>query len=82
MSHDAAPSQCARLPSPTVATQLFLTYWHAIVALRPQVASHDWAFWQDAAQASPPRRVKEALPFAQNRAHPESPSPAPPSPHR
>lgn len=64
-SHIAAPSQCALLPSPTVATQLFATYWHAMVLLAPHVAAQLSAFWQAAVHPSPPVSVHARLWFAQ-----------------
>jgi len=69
MSQRAAPSQCTRLASPTVAVQLPFTYWHATVLALPQVALQVWAFWQDALHPSPPCRVHDGFPFAQKRAH-------------
>src|SRR5271165_1482998 len=53
MSQRAAPSQCTRLASPTVAVQVPFTYWHATVLALPQVALQVWAFWHDALHASP-----------------------------
>ncbi len=52
-SQSAAASQCTRLPSPTLATQLPDTCWQATVLPFPQVARHDPAFWHAAMQPSP-----------------------------
>jgi hypothetical protein len=68
-SQSAAPSQCTRLPSPTLAAQLVLTCWHATVAPLPQVALQDCAFWHRAEAPSPPCKVHAPLPFAQSSAH-------------
>jgi hypothetical protein len=54
MSHSAAPSQCARLPSPTEATQRPETCWHAMVLPSPQMAPQVSAFWQAAMHSGPP----------------------------
>jgi hypothetical protein len=68
-SHRAAPSQCTWLASPTEATHLFFTCWHATTLLVPDVTSQSAAFWQDALLSSPPCSLHVGLPFAQNSEH-------------
>jgi len=73
MSHSAAFSQWAVLPSPTVAAQRPDTYWQAIKLSRPHVAVHVSAFWQAAVHRSPPASVHTLFWLAQCRAHPGAP---------
>lgn len=69
-SQSAAPSQCTRLPSPTVVVQLALTYWHATVLPLPHVEVQVPAFWHDTEQVSPPCKAHDPLPFAQCKEQP------------
>jgi hypothetical protein len=70
MSHRAALSQWARLPSPIVATQRPDTCWHATVLDGPHEALHVSAFWQAAVHSTPPETsVHARFWFAQCSVH-------------